>query len=145
MRRKVKYGLFLLWLVWLLQPLPAQNLIVQIKGIRSAEGVIIVSLFANAQEFADESPRYEKVVPKTGMRAGQLMVVFQNIPPGSYGMAVLDDTNENGKMDYKILKPTEGYGFSDFYPRKLQKPTFEKFQFSLTEEDKAICVSLLYW
>lgn len=125
--------------------LPAQALRVQITGIRGAEGVLRVSFFGNGGEFEKEKPRYEKVVPKTGAKNGRISLLLSDLPPGRYGIAVLDDENANGKMDYRWLKPAEGYGFSDLVPAKMRRPGWEEFQFDYSGVDKTVTVALIFW
>lgn len=125
--------------------LPAQALRVQITGIRSAEGVVRVSFFGNSHEFDKEKPRYEKVVSKSGMKNGKITLLLADMPPGRYGIAVLDDENANGKMDYRWLKPAEGYGFSDLVPAKMRRPGWEEFQFDYSGLDKTVTVALIFW
>lgn len=125
--------------------LPGQSLTVQITGIRSAEGVIRISFFTNSRQFDEEIPHLARIVPKTGIRDGQMTLVFSQLPPGTYGIVVLDDKNENGKMDYRLIWPAEGYGFSGLQPGKLRRPSFEEFKFDFTEKDKTVWVRMLYW
>lgn len=125
--------------------LPAQALRVQITGIRGAGGVLRVSFFGNGEEFGKEKPRYEKVVSKTGMKNGRITLLLADLPPGRYGIAVLDDENANGKMDYRWLKPAEGYGFSDLVPAKMRRPGWEEFQFDYSGVDKTVTVTLIFW
>ena len=131
------------WLVF--QALSAQTLTVQVHGIRNTNGVIRISFFTTSKAFDQETPDFEKVIPKTGMPCEQLTVAFPDLPPGQYGVVVLDDENDNGKMDYRWFRPTEGYGFSGLKPEKLRRPSFKEFQFEFAEEDKTILVHLLYW
>ena len=125
--------------------LPGQSLTVEISGIRSEEGVLRVSFFTNNLQFDEEKPQLERIVPKTGLRDGQISLVFTQLPPGTYGIVVLDDKNENGKMDYRWIWPAEGYGFSGLQPGKLRRPAFEEFRFELSEKDKTVQVRLLHW
>lgn len=134
-----------LGMIALTSQLPAQALRVQITGIRGAEGVLRVSFFGNSQEFDKEKPRYEKAVSKTGAKNGKITLLLADLPPGRYGIAVLDDENANGKMDYRWLKPAEGYGFSDLVPAKMRRPGWEEFQFDYSGVDKTVTVDLIFW
>lgn len=122
-----------------------QSLTVEISGIRTAKGVVRVSVFGNAEDFEKERPLYEKTLSKSGLAEGKLTLVFSGIPPGRYGIAVLDDENENGKMDYRWLLPAEGFGFSGYTLKKLRRPRFEEFRFDLNGESKTVKVQILYW
>jgi uncharacterized protein (DUF2141 family) len=123
----------------------AQTLTVHITGIRTAEGGMRVSFFTNQEELDREAPPFEKVIPKAGMKEGRITLMLPDLPPGTYGIAVLDDVNADGKMNYRWWKPVEGYGFSNFRPGKLRKPRFAEFRFPFKEEDQVVSVELLYW
>lgn len=123
----------------------AQRLTVKISGIRNEKGLVRVSLFTDDESFAMEKPYYDKSLSKAGMQNGRLTIVFQDIPPGWYGVAVLDDEDENRKMGYRWLIPAEGFGFSDYILKKLRRPRFEEFRFEMRGADKTVEVALKYW
>jgi uncharacterized protein (DUF2141 family) len=51
---------------------------------------------------------------------------------GIYGASLLDDENDNGKMDYNLLGiPKEGFGFSNYYHTGFSKPKMQAFQFEV--------------
>lgn len=55
---------------------------------------------------------------------------FEDIPPGTYAMAVVHDENMNGKLDANwIGVPTEGYGFSNNAKALLGPPSFSAASF----------------
>jgi uncharacterized protein (DUF2141 family) len=57
---------------------------------------------------------------------------------------VLDDENENGDMDYRLKRPTEGFGFSNYWHKGLFRPKFEDFRFELAETSKKVLVEMRY-
>ena len=65
------------------------------------------------------------------------------MPPGTYAIAVLHDENDNGKMDYRLLRlPKEPYGFSNGVVPRLGPPKFEAAAFSVGDEAVALDISL---
>jgi uncharacterized protein (DUF2141 family) len=120
--------LFLLMLLLSLH-LSAQNIEVLITGIRSEKGKIQLKVYKDDKSF--QSDQHFKVyqIPKTESRNGQLIYKL-TLPPGIYGMALLDDENADGEMNYNFVGfPKEGFGFSNFYLTAMAKPKFEAFQF----------------
>ncbi len=93
----------------------APNITMNISGLQSAKGQVIIQVFKDHQSFVAEQPykifRYSKKVVKNGA-----LTAHCDLQPGAtYGRALLDDENGNGVMDYNFLKiPKEGFGFSDY-------------------------------
>ena len=123
----------------------AQTLTVTISGIRTSEGDVRVSFFCNQDEFDREAPRFERVIPKGGMKNGKITLLLTDLPPGTYGIAVLDDANGDGEMNYHWWKPAEGYGFSNCTPGKLRKPQLADFSFTFGRSDQVISIEMVYW
>ncbi|HNQ68235.1 MAG TPA: DUF2141 domain-containing protein [Bacteroidales bacterium] len=122
----------------------AQTLTVKISGIKNTKGKIKLAIFTSENEFKNETPRFEKIITKNNIVNGCISVSYNDIPKGKYGIAILDDENNNGIMDYSFFIPTEGFGFSDYFHSGLCKPKFEDFSFSLGNEDKTIKIVLKY-
>lgn len=121
-----------------------QTLTVKMSGIKSNKGEIRLAFFTSEKEFEDEKPKIMKYVSKKGMQNGCLTAKFTDIPPGKYGVAMLDDENKNGEMDYVFFIPTEGFGFSDFYLSGLNKPHLSDFIFTFGKTDKTVSIKLRY-
>jgi uncharacterized protein (DUF2141 family) len=108
-----------------------QTLILDLSGIRNREGCIRLAFFTDPDGFKTEHPNIEKVVEKTNVKNGCLTVQLDSLPPGRYGIALLDDENRNGKLDYTLFLPREGVGFSGYEHSGIRKPHFEDFSFFL--------------
>lgn len=76
-------------------------------GIRSDKGVIIVSLFENQEQFRSDQPALVKNISKEGLKDSRPITRLNTLSPKVYGIAILDDENENGEMDYRFKRPTE--------------------------------------
>lgn len=120
-----------------------QVLTVEISGIRSEKGVIQLSVFCNQESFSNETPRAILKFTKEGLTNGSINLTLSNLPYGKYGIALIDDTNENGKIDYRGFVPCEGFGFSNYHNRIKNKPKFDSFSFEFTEEKK-VKIEVLY-
>ena len=71
-------------------------------------------------------------------------VLFENIPNGTYAIAVVHDENDNKKMDTNFFGiPKEGYGVSNNKYPKMSEPSFDDAKFSL-KEDKEISIKMKY-
>jgi uncharacterized protein (DUF2141 family) len=70
---------------------------------------------------------------------------FEDIPPGTYALAVFHDENMNGKLDTNWLGiPTEGYGFSNDVKALLGAPPFSAASFQCDAGTLDLTISLLY-
>jgi len=70
---------------------------------------------------------------------------FEDIPPGTYALAVIHDENMNGKLDTNWLGiPKEGYGFSNDVKALLGAPSFSAASFKYDGGTLDLMVSLHY-
>jgi uncharacterized protein (DUF2141 family) len=142
-----RYLLFTLWCCVLIGAgsphLQAQSLHIYITGFRNTMGSVQLAVFKCQKSFEKDTPFLSQTLPKSRIRNGELKVVL-NLPPDTYGIAVLDDENENGKMDYSFFVPREGFGFSDYIHSGLTRPRFSDFSFSLREELKVVKIRIKY-
>jgi len=132
-------------LVLLVFPAFSQNLTVEISGIKTNNGVIQLSVFRDNKTFADETPYRVYSFPKTEITDGKITCTITNLTTGTFGIALFDDKNENGKMDYRLLMPCEGFGFSNYHFKGRQKPLFDSFAFPFSGNDTTICIVMQYF
>jgi uncharacterized protein (DUF2141 family) len=113
---------------------------VHITGMRNAEGNLRVAL--RRDENAIVEGRTVDIDPKTLTAK----LVFENVPEGPYGIAVIHDENKNGKLDFNEMgMPLEGYGYSNNPPKKPGPAPFEDTKFTLTAPSASIEIALIYW
>jgi uncharacterized protein (DUF2141 family) len=71
--------------------------------------------------------------------------VTVSIAEGLYAIALLDDENNDARMEYNWLGiPREGFGFSDFYARGFKRPVFSDFDFIVASPKKDILIVIRY-
>jgi len=123
----------------------AQNVIVKITNIRNNKGKIVAAVFENAKAFKKEMPVFDKKLSKSNVKSG-VMCFKLKLKPGTYGITILDDENNDGKMEYSFIGlPKEGYGFSNFYHTGLSRPKFKDFAFIIGKKDVFIQVKMKYF
>ena len=73
-----------------------------------------------------------------------MYATFENIPAGSYAVAVLHDENKNEKMDFNLVGiPKEAYGFSNNAKGFMAPPKFSDAAIRLQNgESKNITIKL---
>jgi uncharacterized protein (DUF2141 family) len=123
-------------------PLQAADLAITIHGLRSDAGQLRLAIFDKAKEF----PRGEKIHNRDiAAKAGDIIVVFRNIAPGTYALAIHHDENINKSMDTNFFGlPQEGYGFSNNARVLFGPPTFEAASFNVGSENATISLRVVY-
>jgi uncharacterized protein (DUF2141 family) len=123
----------------------SQTLKVSITGLRNNKGSVIMGFYNNDKAFEDETPLFTKLESKTTTVNHVLTLNYTGIKPGTYGIVILDDENNNGKMDYGWILPEEGYGFSNYTHFGLTKPKVAKFSFTIApNENKSVEIKVKY-
>ena len=123
----------------------SQTLKVLITGLRNNKGSVIMGFYNNDKAFEDETPLFTKLESKTTTVNHVLTLNYTGIKPGTYGIVILDDENNNGKMDYGWILPEEGYGFSNYTHFGLTKPKVAKFSFTIApNENKSVEIKVKY-
>ena len=125
----------------------SQNLHITIQNLKpSSNGTIRIAIFSNEKGFKDEKEDRLVICEKSEIINGKLKLDIP-IKQGTYGISVLDDENNSGKMEYKLIGiPKEGFGFSNYSLKLMKKPKFNDFSFRLCDkETKEILVSMKYY
>ena len=79
------------------------------------------------------------------VRNTQARCDFEDIPPGTYALAVIHDENMDGKLDTNWFGvPTEGYGFSNDAQGWLGAPSFSAASFTYDGRNLELTISLHY-
>lgn len=112
----------------------SQTLMVDITGLRNNQGWIRLAIFVDEEGFRAEKPAQQRVFEKKTVKNGNLTIRLDSIPAGTYGLALLDDENRNGKLDYRFIIPNEGIGFSYYVQKGIKRPHFSDFSFLLKKD-----------
>ena len=104
---------------------------VRIEGLRNADGSVHLGFYESAAQWKTERSNFQRHASKSGCRGGVLELTITDVAPGRYAMAMVDDENDSGGMDWGLLMPKEGFGFSNYEHRGLSRPDFEDFDFEL--------------
>ena len=100
---------------------------IHVDGLRNSTGVVGSIIFksrAGWPEDKDKSFRHGPTPIAPGER--QATVVWEHLPPGDYGVAVIHDENRNAKLDRNLIAiPKEGFGFANNPHVGLSAPPFD--------------------
>lgn len=103
---------------------------VKILNIRNSTGTVACALFESPDGFPVEFLRSATNVMVIKIRKTQARCDFEDIPPGTYAMAIIHDENMDGKLETNVLGiPTEGYGFSNDAEGRSGPPSFSAASF----------------
>ena len=112
----------------------AQTLKVRIEGIRAPEGTIRLGFYNSEAQWKTEKSNFQRAQGKGQLRNGVLEFTFKDILPGEYAVAIADDENDNGEMDWGWLLPKEGFGFSNYELTGVRRPQYPDFKFNFLPE-----------
>lgn len=132
----------------------AADLTVEIAGIRSNDGVIVLGLYDTSGGFdiaLNAFDRSDGFVRDTGRFLGAAIrtdsgirrTVFSSLAPGRYAVIVFQDTNRDGRIDKNLVGiPTEPYGFSRNATGFLGPPKFGDAAIEISEDDLSIQIDM---
>ncbi len=123
---------------------PTHEETVTVTGLRDAKGVVRACMTSNATRFpkcAGDPASFRLVVPA----ASATRLVFKNVPPGRYAIALLHDENDNGKADRALgMMPKEGFGFSRDAPVRMAPPKYADAVFAVDDKDLNLAIRMRY-
>ncbi len=136
------------------RPNPVQNdkpeagctLRIHVDGLRNSTGVVGAVIFASPDgwpENTDKSLHHWPTEIPAGKR--EATAIWENLPPGNYGVAVIHDENRNRKLDRNFIGiPKEGFGFANNPHVGLSAPAFEAAKVHMTCPATEITIHLIY-
>jgi len=108
---------------------------VEIIGLRSNKGQVMVALYRDIDDFPSKKSRYKYLLLKPQNHTA--IGVFEDLPPGKYAIAAILDENKSFDMDKNIVGfPLEQYGFSNNAREQFSAPSFQKASFDLHTDRK---------
>ena len=92
-----------------------------------------MAIYNGEENFMKKSfaTRSEKVT------SDKMILVFENLPAGDFGISTFHDVNHNEKLDTNFLGiPTERYGFSNNARGSFGPPSFNKAKVKVSDNVK---------
>ena len=119
------------------------SLDLDVTGLRSGKGNVLICLTANAKAFPDCSKDVAARQLTVSARSAQ-GVRFANLAPGTYAVSLIHDENANGKLDTSLMIPREGFGFSRNPAIGFGPPKFTAARFEIGSGEAAQTVRMKY-
>jgi len=124
---------------------PCPGIHVKVLNIRNSTGTVACALFESEAGFPVEYLRSATNIMVIKIRKSQARCDFEDIPPGTYALAVIHDENMNGILDTGFMGvPTEGYGFSNDAKALLGAPSFSAASFQYDGRTLDLTIGLQY-
>ncbi|NJS15075.1 MAG: DUF2141 domain-containing protein [Sphingopyxis sp.] len=121
---------------------PAASVEVNLTGLRSTKGQVLICMTANPKKFPDCSD--DKAAVRLNVKAANAGKFTLSAPgPGTYAVALVHDENGNNKMDMRLFLPREGFGFSRNPAIGMGPPKFKSASFAVTD-DTAQTIKMKY-
>lgn len=120
------------------------SITITVTNIRNKDGVIRFKFYDDSTPFPDINGFLKVVVPKTEVTGDSLTMTFYGFKQQNMAIALLDDENNNVKLDFGWFLPKEGHAFSDYYHSALRRPVYEDFKFFLTG-NKMVRMKMKYY
>lgn len=117
----------------------AGDLTVDVSGIRSDKGQVLVTIYDKAENwnsFSSPVARQQVAASKKGV------VLHFQLPPGTYALELMHDENGNGKLDKNVMGiPSEGYGYSN-NPNPMRRANFDEAKFVMSDAGLTLQVKM---
>lgn len=111
----------------------AATLTIEVGGLRSADGQVLLALFRGADGFPGEHAKaFRSTAAKiAGDRA---RIVLSGLPPGEYAFALVHDENGNDQLDKSWVGiPKEGFGASNDARGRFGPPKYADAKFVVAD------------
>ncbi len=119
----------------------AADLTVQVAKVSADSGNIRVAIHDGEEGFP--SKREPVQVHLVEADTDGVTVVFNDVPPGEYAVAVYHDVDGDGELDTNFLgAPREPLGFSRDARGRMGPPSFDSAAISIEEDDMEITINL---
>lgn len=123
---------------------PTTNISVEVTDLRSNDGKVGITLFNSADDFPSNpdaaiAKKYIGITNKTAQ------TIFENIPEGTYAIAVYHDEDEDGEIETNFIGiPKEGTGSSNNPKSRMGPPRYEDCEFD-TKTTGQLTIKMTYF
>lgn len=115
---------------------------VTVEDLRSDKGVLRICVTAQSAHFPN-CGRDPHAITRT-VPAGEHLIRFDGLAPGSYAVSIIHDANDNAKLDTLMGIPREGFGFSRNPFIAFGPPRFSAARFQLNPGESEQTVRMRY-
>lgn len=125
-----------------LAPAAAADLSVRVAGIKPGKGPLFVSVQKREDFMSDRSSHARKI---DAPAAGDQVVVFPNVAPGTYAVSVWQDSDGNGQFSTTPEgMPTDGWAMTNA-ERLRGEPKFDQVSTEIGSRAVALTLPMQYY
>lgn len=143
---KFIFWLFILCTIGTEAMASTSTLKVTVTNLRSKNGYVAATLFSE-EESSGFPRKSEQAIAKKYVKIDEghdVPLVFENLPPGVYALAIMHDENADGTMRMMMGIPREGFGFSNNPRIFFGPPSFKKASVHVDQPETKIDVAMKY-
>ena len=121
----------------------AGKITVTVTRLHSDKGVVRCGLFNSPDGFGKPGREFRGVVATPS--GGSATCIFDNVPPGTYAVALFHAEKNETKMTYGFFgAPDQGYGFSNNPDTTFGPASFKEASFTYSGGDLPLMVKVSY-
>ena len=122
---------------------PGADLRVELSGLRSTKGIVMLCLTATPANFPDCRRRADARF--LNVPASAPVATFTGVSPGRWAVAAVHDQDGDGKLDTLLGVPREGIGFTRNPRLGWGPPSFDSAAVAMDGADRTERVRLRYF
>lgn len=120
----------------------ATDLEVEVQGVASSDGEIMVAVFGDAETWLRKPVAVAKVAA-SAQQGGSVRVLLKDVPEGTLAFSVMHDVNGNGRLDRNPMgMPTEPFAFSNNAAGSFGPPKFEQATLTVQGASQRVAAKL---
>ena len=137
---------FLYFLLISMEKIKAQHdhsFILKISNIKNSKAKIRIAFYNSESSFLNEKEIFKgkELIPTN---KGEIIIKYDDIPFGDYGIAVFQDKNGNNKLDTNFLGyPSEPFAFSNNFKPKFSAPKFKDCKITFSKINNSFSIILI--
>ena len=117
------------------------SITVTVKDFRNQNGSVLVGIYTSKNDFLKKTAMRKAVK----ITSPEVIVSFDNLPPGEYAVSIIHDENDNKEFDRnKIGFPKEGYCFGNNALGRLGTPSYDQVKIVLKGESVSQTLKMKY-
>jgi len=125
-------------------PGPTARLVVVLKGLKSRQGVVRVSLYAGEEGFPSRHQQALRGATEP-IDGEEVQVVFEDLAPGTYAVSAFHDEDGDGRLKRGTFGiPKEGIAFSRDARNPVGPPKWKDAKFALPPGETVISCTVRY-
>ncbi|MGB8699260.1 MAG: DUF2141 domain-containing protein [Thermosynechococcaceae cyanobacterium] len=124
----------------------SSSLEVKLNGLKSANGQVCLTVFSGPKGFPAGGQGSNLMASRCiALGKGGSQVTFENLPLGIYAIAVIHDSNSDGRLNTNPLGiPSEGFGFSNNPPLRFGPAKFGDAQVFVSGTKTLVQIQMRY-